>query len=252
MAAPIATERVLATLNADGSRRWLRPKPNHGNYWNRRRSVAWVLMTIFLALPHVRIAGKPAILLDLPRREFTLFGTTFLPTDTLLLMLLGISLLIAVFLMTALLGRVWCGWACPQTVYMEFLFRPIERWIEGGYAQSRQLDNDRRHFAPRRVVKYAIYAVLAAILGNSFLAYFVGTDRLARWMASSPADHPTAFLIMAGVTIAAFYDRSDLIERAIDTLEHTLWEAVLLVTLMHALFLFHFRSIIIEIGRAHV
>ena len=78
MAAPIATERVLATLNADGSRRWLRPKPNHGNYWNRRRSVAWVLMTIFLALPHVRIAGKPAILLDLPRREFTLFGTTFL------------------------------------------------------------------------------------------------------------------------------------------------------------------------------
>lgn len=206
MAAPVATERVLATLNADGSRRWIRPKPTYGNYWNRRRSVAWVLMTIFLALPHVRIAGKPAILLDLPRREFTLFGTTFLPTDTLLLMLLGISLLIAVFLMTALLGRVWCGWACPQTVYMEFLFRPIERWIEGGYAQSRQLDKERRHFAPRRIAKYAIYVVLAAILGNSFLAYFVGTDRLARWMASSPADHPTAFLIMAGVTIAAFLD----------------------------------------------
>ena len=69
-------------------------------------------MTIFLALPHVRIAGKPAILLDLPRREFTLFGTTFLPTDTLLLMLLAISTVIAVFLASALAGRVWCGWPC--------------------------------------------------------------------------------------------------------------------------------------------
>ena len=206
MSAPAATERVLATLNADGSRRWIRPRPSRGKHWVRRRTVAWVLMAIFLALPHLRIAGKPAILLDLPRREFTILGTTFLPTDTLLMMLLGISLLIGIFLMTALLGRVWCGWACPQTVYMEFLFRPIERWIEGGWNQSRALDRNGQHFHPRRLVKYAIYAVLAAILGNSFLAYFVGTDRLARWIASSPADHPAAFLVMFVVTVAAFLD----------------------------------------------
>ncbi|MDQ8165929.1 MAG: cytochrome c oxidase accessory protein CcoG [Gemmatimonadota bacterium] len=206
MSAPAATDRVLATLNADGSRRWIRPRPSHGRYWQWRRGVAWFLMALFLALPHLRIAGKPAMLLDLPRREFTLFGTTFLPTDTLLLMLLGISILIAIFLMTALFGRVWCGWACPQTVYMEFLFRPIERWLEGGWNQSRALDRDRRHFHPRRLAKYAVYAVLAAILGNSFLAYFVGTDRLARWMASSPMEHPTAFLVMFGVTVAAFLD----------------------------------------------
>ena len=145
-----------------------------------------MLMALFLALPHLRILGKPAVLLDLPRREFTILGTTFLPTDTLLLMLLGLSILVGIFLMTALLGRVWCGWACPQTVYMEFLFRPIERWVEGGWNQSRALDREGSHFHPRRVAKYAIYALLAAVLGNSFLAYFVGTEQLGHWMTSSP------------------------------------------------------------------
>jgi cytochrome c oxidase accessory protein FixG len=206
MSAPVATERVLATLNADGTRRWLRPRPTHGGFWEKRRVVAWTLITIFLSLPHLRIAGKPAILLDLPRREFTLFGTTFLPTDTLLLMLLGVSILIGIFLATALFGRVWCGWACPQTVYMEFLFRPIERWIEGGWNQSRQLDRERSHFHPRRLAKYAVYAVLAAILGNSFLAYFVGTDALAHWMRSSPAEHPGPFLVMAVTSAMVFFD----------------------------------------------
>ncbi|HVZ48376.1 MAG TPA: cytochrome c oxidase accessory protein CcoG [Gemmatimonadaceae bacterium] len=204
--APVPADRVLATLNADGSRRWIRPKPSHGRYWTRRRSVAWVLMALFLGLPHVRILGRPAILLDLPRREFTLFGTTFLPTDTLLLMLLGISILVGIFLATALFGRVWCGWACPQTVWMEFLFRPIERWLEGGWNQGRVLDRDRRFFTPRRVAKYAIYAVLAAILANTFLAYFVGTERLAHWMTRSPATHLAPFLVMFVTTALVFVD----------------------------------------------
>lgn len=206
MTAPVASGRVLATLNADGSRRWLRPRPSHGPYWQKRRVVAWVLMALFVGLPHVPIGGKPAILLDLPRREFTFFGTTFLPTDTLLMMLLGISVLVGIFIATALLGRVWCGWACPQTVYMEFLFRPIERWIEGGWNQSRALDRERRHLHPRRLLKYGIYAVLAAVLGNSFLAYFVGTASLARWMSSSPAEHPAAFLVMFVTTALVFMD----------------------------------------------
>lgn len=206
VAAPVATERVLATLNADGSRRWIRPKPATGRYWQKRRVVAWFLMTLFVGLPHVMILGKPAILLDLPRREFTFFGTTFLPTDTLLLMLLGISLIVGVFIATALLGRVWCGWACPQTVYMEFLFRPIERWVEGGWNRSRVLDRERTHLHPRRIAKYAIYAVLAAILGNSFLAYFVGTHALARWMTSPPAAHPAPFLVMFVTTLLVFID----------------------------------------------
>ncbi len=206
MTAPAPSGRVLATLNADGSRRWLRPRPSPGAYWHKRRVVAWVLMALFVGLPHLRIAGKPAILLDLPRREFTFFGSTFLPTDTLLLMLLGLSILVAIFVATALLGRVWCGWACPQTVYLEFLFRPIERWVEGGWNQSRALDRKGQHFHPRRIAKYAIYAALAAVLGNSFLAYFVGADALSHWVASSPLDHPGPFVVMFVTTALVFAD----------------------------------------------
>src|SRR4051812_33610480 len=112
-AAPAATGRVLPTLNEDGSRRWIRPRATHGPMWRRRRVVAYALMALFLAIPYLRVGGKPAVLLDLPRRHFTLLGTTFLPTDTLLLMLLLVSVIVSIFLVTALFGRVWCGWACP-------------------------------------------------------------------------------------------------------------------------------------------
>jgi cytochrome c oxidase accessory protein FixG len=163
-------------------------------------------MLVFFLIPHLRMGGKPLILLDIPRRQFTLFGTTFLPTDTMLLMLLLASIIIAIFLMTALFGRVWCGWACPQTVYMEFLFRPIERLVEGGRSGSLALDKQRSHFHPRRLLKYAIYVVLAVFLAHTFLAYFVGTEALAQWIRRSPADHPTSFLVMAGTALAIFGD----------------------------------------------
>ena len=163
-------------------------------------------MLVFFLIPHIRMGGKPLILLDIPRRQFTLFGTTFLPTDTLLLMLLLASIIITIFLMTALFGRVWCGWACPQTVYMEFLFRPIERLVEGGRSGSLALDKQRSHFHPRRLLKYAIYTVLAIFLAHTFLAYFVGTEALAQWIRRSPADHPTSFLVMAGTALAIFGD----------------------------------------------
>jgi cytochrome c oxidase accessory protein FixG len=203
-----ADERVLSTLNLDGSRRWLRPRLSPGSWWRARRAVAYALMVLFFILPYLRIGGRPPILLDLPRREFTVFGTTFMPTETLLFMLGFVALGILIFLVTALFGRVWCGWACPQTVYMEYLFRPLERLLEGGPRGGQRLDTlgVRGHLHPRRLLKLGVYGVLALFLAHTFLAYFVGVEQLAVWVRRSPVEHPTSFFVMLGTTAAIFLD----------------------------------------------
>lgn len=203
--APAAPGQVLSTMNRDGSRRWIRPKPSRGRFWAARRGVAWGLVLVFVVVPYLKMGGRPLVLLDLPARRFTLFGTTFLPSETVLLMLLLLSVACAVLLVTALWGRIWCGWACPQTVYMEFLFRPVERWIEGGWRASQRMDR-RPGPHPRRLAKYAVYLVLALGLAHVFLAYFVGVDELAVWMRRSPIEHPTSFLVMLVTTALILLD----------------------------------------------
>jgi cytochrome c oxidase accessory protein FixG len=206
MSALIPSERVLPTLNADGTRRLIRPRLYPGSNWRARRIVAYTLMLLFVALPWLRIEGRPLVLLDVVHREFTLFGRIFLATDGVLLMLLLLTLFMGIVLVTALLGRAWCGWACPQTVYMEFLFRPLERLIEG--SRERQLELDRRGGGGRRLLKYLAFTLPAVLLGNSFLAYFVGTDALLGWARSSPFQHPEPFLVMAAVSALSWLDFS--------------------------------------------
>lgn len=197
-----ASDRVLSTLNADGSRRWLKPRLARGALWKRRRLVAWGLIGLFVALPHLRIAGKPPMLLDIPAREFTLLGETFYPTDTVALALLVLSIFVSVFLLTALFGRVWCGWACPQTVYLEFVYRPLERFFEGEPGKKR------KQGGWRTPAKYISFLIVSMLLAHTFLAYFVGTDRLAEWVRLSPLEHPTPFFVMVFVTAMMMFDFS--------------------------------------------
>lgn len=197
-------DRVLSTLNKDGSRRWIRPKCSPGRFHTARKIVGWSLIALFVTLPFVRIGGLPAILLDIQHRRFVLAGKVFLATDTYLLLLFALSAFIGIFLLTALFGRVWCGWACPQTVYLETLFRPLEQWIEGG--RNQQLKLDKHGANGRRLLRHFVFAVLSVIVGNVFLSYFVGTDQLYRWVQSSPTDHPLAFVLMVGVSAAMFFD----------------------------------------------
>jgi cytochrome c oxidase accessory protein FixG len=196
--------RVLPTLNSDGSRRRIRPRSFEGRFWRARRNAAWGLMLLFTALPLLRIGGKPAVLLDVAAREFTLFGTSFRPTDGVLLMLALLAIFVAIFLVTAWLGRAWCGWACPQTVYLEFLFRPLERWLEGGLSAQKQLDRQGTNW--RRALKYLVFVLLAAVLAHVFLAYFVGVERLSRWLTRSPLEHPGGFLVVGITTLLVYAD----------------------------------------------
>ena len=201
-------EEVLSTLHKDGSRRWLYPTPSTGRFWRRRLVVGWALIAFFVALPIVRVGGRPAVLLDLAAREFTVFGFTFYPTDTFLLLLVGIAALVAIALVTALLGRVWCGWGCPQTVYLEFLYRPIERFIEGPeHVRARRdagpwtLDK-----AWRRGAKWAVYLAVSAFLAHTFTAYFVGWETLIEWMTGPPTEHWGYFVLAALTTGLVLFD----------------------------------------------
>ncbi len=196
--------RVLSTLNPDGSRKWLKPRPMPGRFLTARRIVAWALILFFTILPYTKINGKPTILLDVPARRFHLFGTTFYPTDTLLLALFMVSVFVSIFLITAIFGRVWCGWACPQTVYMEFVYRPIERLFGGTPGRTSKGLLARLPFAP--VWKYLIYLAVSLFLAHTFLAYFVGIDRLILWVTRSPAQHPVGFLIVLCVTALMLFD----------------------------------------------
>lgn len=191
---------VLSTLNPDGSRRWLRPRPSRGRFWRARRVVAYVLIALFALIPYVKVGGRPVVQLDITHRVFSLFGGVFYPTDTVILALFVVSFFLGIFLITALAGRAWCGWACPQTVYMEFLFRPVERLFEGEPGRKT------RKGGWRKPAKHLAYLVLSAFLAHTFLAYFVGVEQLRVWVTRSPADHPVGFLVMAGTTSMMMFD----------------------------------------------
>jgi len=190
-------ERVLSTLNSDGTRRWIRPKVARGKWWKRRAIVGYGLLALFNILPWLSIGGKPILLLDVMHRQFTFFTFTFRPTETLLLAFLLLAIFVGIFLLTSLFGRVWCGWGCPQTVYLEYLYRPLERLIEG---------KGKKVSPARMALKYLVFFVISLHLSHTFLAYFVPPTELFSWTMGNPFEHPAGFGIVMGTTALMMYN----------------------------------------------
>lgn len=196
-------DEVLSTMNKDGRRRWLYPVLSDGLYQKRRTFVAWGLILLYIALPIVPINGNPALLLDVVHRKFHIFGATLRPTDTLLMMFTLMSIFLGIVMITALLGRAWCGWACPQTVYMEFVFRPIERLFEGKESVRKRADEAELTMDRfwRKAGKFSVWTLVALGLAHVFVSYFVGWSSLIHWMTGSPREH-WGFFVMMGLTTA--------------------------------------------------
>lgn len=201
---------ALPTLDGSGKRRWVYPTLSKGRYFWARLVVGVALVVLFVGIPHVRMAGKPAFQIDLTTRQLHLFGTTFFATDTIFLAVFGVALVLSVLLFTALLGRIWCGWGCPQTVYMEFVFRPIEALLEGPPHWRKRADTEKLtpgRFA-RKAAKWAIYLIIASVLAHTFVSYFMGTDALMAALRGDPRENWAAFVAVSIVTVMIFVDFS--------------------------------------------
>lgn len=198
---------TLYTIDKRGKRKWVYALLHQGRWWKRRALAAYILMAIYLLAPWSKIGGKQAVLLDIPGRRFTFLGTEFWATDTLFLAFFLGALAICLFFFTALFGRVWCGWACPETVFLEYLFRPIERLIEGGPVQRQRLDQQRWNFEKvcKKFLKHCLCAFFAWIIATTALAYFVGSAPLIAMILEGPLLHWELFLLtLAMMGLMAF------------------------------------------------
>ncbi|HEY0943691.1 MAG TPA: 4Fe-4S binding protein, partial [Opitutaceae bacterium] len=153
----------VTTIRADGSRPFLYPSDAHGRFAAARRWSAFLLIALYLALPWIPINGYPAVFLDIGERRFHLFGTTLAAQDLWLLFFLITGVGFGLIFVTALLGRVWCGWACPHTVFLDHVYRRIERWIDGDAPTRRALAAAPLTFKKlvKRVTKHALYFLVS-------------------------------------------------------------------------------------------
>jgi cytochrome c oxidase accessory protein FixG len=198
---------AVTTIRADGSRRFLHPAASHGPYTRFRALVGTLLLLIYFALPWIQINGAPALFLDVAARQFHLFGLTFVTQDLWLVFFVVTGVGFLLFYTTALLGRIWCGWACPQTVILD-LARRIERWIEGDHLTRRQMDQMPATLGKslRRGAKNFVLAGFAFLLAHMLLSYFVSIPRLYEMMRSAPTEHGAAFCFVVLLTGALWFN----------------------------------------------
>lgn len=194
----------IATVDEDGKRKWLFPYKPSGKLWNYRKYLSYVYLFVFFGLPFIKVHGEPLFLINILERKFILFGMIFWPQDFFIFELGLLIFIVFIALFTVIFGRVFCGWACPQTIFMEMLFRRIEYWIEGDAPHQKALKK-----APmdgkkiyKRTLKYTLFFLLSFLIANTFLSYIIGLDQLIKIMTEPISAHTGGFisiLIFTGV-----------------------------------------------------
>lgn len=200
---------AISTVDQRGKRVWVNPKKPKGRFTNYRTALSAVLLLLLFAGPFLRINGHPLMLINIPERKFILMGVFFGSQDTFLLTLSMITGIIFIALFTVIYGRLFCGWVCPQTIFMEQVFRRIEYWIEGDYTRQKALNK-----APwnsekigKRLLKHVIFFLVSFLISNTFLAYIIGTDKLYKYITDGPFANIgvlAALLIFTGVFYFVF------------------------------------------------
>jgi cytochrome c oxidase accessory protein FixG len=207
MSLPAPTLESVTTINEDGSRRFIHPADVRGRFTRWRTVVGLLLLAVYVGLPWITINGYPAVFLDLAHRQFHFFGLTFVTQDLWIAFFLISGLGFSLFFVTALLGRIWCGWACPQTVYLDVI-RRIERWIEGDAHARERLD--RMPWTGEKTLKRGgknfVFFLFAALLSHVFLSYYVSPAGLSRMMTGSPRENWGSFVFVFLMTSAMYFN----------------------------------------------
>ena len=192
----------IATVDAEGKRVWVYPKKPAGRLHDARIVVTVVLLAILFAGPFLTINGRPFLLLNFFERKFVIFGQAFWPQDFFLLALVLISFFVFVILFTVVFGRLWCGWACPQTLFMEMVFRKIEYWIEGDANQQRKLNNGpwNADKIKKKLLKQFIFISISVLISHTVMAYLIGIDQVKEIVRQPPTAHLSGFIGLVAFT----------------------------------------------------
>lgn len=196
----------IGTMHQSGKRKWVFPRKPKGKYTNYRNIVSYLLLIIYFTLPFIKINGNPLVLFNVIDREFFILGQPFYPQDFFILTLGAITSLLFIIIFTIAFGRIFCGWICPQTIFMESIFRKIEYLIEGD--RNKQMKLDRQEWNSEKIwkrgLKWTVYIIISLIITHFMFMYIVGYEEVLKIISEGPFTHPTNFIVMVLLT-AAFY-----------------------------------------------
>lgn len=196
----------LSTLDESGNRKWIYPKKPSGRYYNYRKWLSYVLLAVLFGAPFIKIGGEPLLMVNVLQRKFVIFGQVFWPQDFYIFGLAMIVSVLFIVLFTVAFGRIFCGWFCPQTIFMEMLFRRIEYWIEGDWKHQQRLDKMpwNAEKIRKKGLKHFLFLFISFLISNTFLAYIIGSDELISIITDPPAEHIVGLVLIIVFTLV-FY-----------------------------------------------
>jgi cytochrome c oxidase accessory protein FixG len=186
----------IATISEEGKRAWIYPKKPSGRFYNYRKWVSYGLLLFLFASPFIKINGNQFLMFNVLERRFNIFGFPFWPQDFHLFVISMIIGVIFIALFTVGFGRIFCGWMCPQTIFLEMVFRRIEYWIDGDRGAQQRLARQKWNAEKirKRLLKWFIYALISWFIANIFLAYLIGSDKLMLYITDGPQHHWGTFI----------------------------------------------------------
>lgn len=196
----------IATVDEKGKRKWVYAQKPKGKFYNIRSWVSWGFFALFFTLPFIKLNGRPLFLFNIPEAKFIIFGKIFWPQDFMIFGLTMVTFIIFIVLFTAAFGRLFCGWVCPQTIFMEMLFRKAEYLIEGDAGRQKLLNKSpwTSEKIRKKVLKHFVFFLLSFIIANFFLVYIIGIDELKKIISEPVSEHIVGFLAII-IFSAIFY-----------------------------------------------